>query len=67
MWNCQGVGSPLTVPQLRAAKNLLSPNMVFLSETKNRFRYMKKVQNILRYDESVIVEAMDRKEGMALF
>nr|XP_027122295.1 uncharacterized protein LOC113739247 [Coffea arabica] len=41
--------------------------MVFLSETKNRFRYMKKVQDMLRYDESVIVEAMDRKEGMALF
>ena len=57
----------MTVPQLREANNLLSPNMIFLSETKNRFHYMKKVQKILRFEESVIVEAMDRKEGMALF
>ncbi|XP_071928124.1 uncharacterized protein [Coffea arabica] len=67
VWNYQGVGSPLTVPQLREANNLLSPNMIFLSETINRFNYMKKVQKILRFEESVIVEAMDRKEGMSLF
>ena len=28
---------------------------------------MKKVQRILGFEESVIMEAMDRKEGMALF
>ena len=67
VWNCQGAGSPLTVPQLREANNLLSPNIIFLSETKNRLNYMRRVQKILRFKESVIVEAMDRKEGMALF
>ncbi|XP_071905690.1 uncharacterized protein [Coffea arabica] len=67
VWNCQGAGSPLTVPQLREANNFLSLNIIFMSETKNRFSYMKKVQKILRFKKSVIVEAMDRKEGMALF
>ncbi|XP_071940156.1 uncharacterized protein [Coffea arabica] len=67
VWNCQGAGSPLTVSQLREANNLLSPNIIFLSETKNRYNYMKMVQKILRFEESVIVEAMDRKESMALF
>nr|XP_027062801.1 uncharacterized protein LOC113689183 [Coffea arabica] len=63
----EGAGSPLTVPQLREANNFLSPNIIFLSETKNKFSYMKKVQKILRFKKSVIVEAMDWKEGMALF
>ena len=66
MWNCQGVGSPLTVPQLREANNLFSPNIVFLSETKNRIKYMEKVKSILRFDEMTVVEAMNRAGGMTL-
>ena len=66
VWNCQGVGSPLTIPQLREVNNLFSPSMVFLSETKNRTKYMEKVKNILRFDEMVVVEAMNKAGGMAL-
>ncbi|XP_027096192.1 uncharacterized protein [Coffea arabica] len=66
VWNCQSVGSPLTIPQLREVNNLFSPSMVFLSETKNRTKYMEKVKNILRFDEMVVVEAMNKAGGMAL-
>ena len=66
VWNCQCVGSPLTIPQLREVNNLFSPSMVFLSETKNRTKYMEKVKNILRVDDLVVVEAMNKAGGMAL-
>ncbi|XP_071905749.1 uncharacterized protein [Coffea arabica] len=67
VWNCQGVGSPLTIPHLREVINLSSPNILFLCETKNRSKYMEKVKNILKFDEAVIVESMNRAGGMALF
>ena len=67
VWNCQGAGSPLTVPQLREVNNLFSPSLVFLSETKNRTRYLEKVKNILKFEEMVVVEAMHKAGGMAFF
>ncbi|XP_071901112.1 uncharacterized protein [Coffea arabica] len=66
VWNCQGVGSPLTIPQLREVNNLSSPDIVFLCETKNRSKYLEKVKNILRFDEVVIVDAMNKAGGMAI-
>ena len=66
VWNYQGVGNPLTIPQLREVNNLFSPSLVFLSEIKNRTKYMEKVINILRFDEMVVVEAMNKAGGMAL-
>ncbi|XP_071926170.1 uncharacterized protein [Coffea arabica] len=66
VWNCQGAGSPLTIPQLREACNLLSPNLVFLCETKNRKIFMEKLQKQLRFEESVMVESMNKAGGMAV-
>ena len=67
VWNCQGAGSPLTIPQLREACNLLSPSVVFLCETKNRDKYMETVRKRLNFNHSVIVESMNRSGGMAFF
>ena len=66
VWNCQGVGSPLTIPQLREVNNLSSPNMIFLCETKNKKKYLEKVKNMLRFDECAVAEAMNKAGGMAL-
>lgn len=66
VWNCQGVGSPLTIPQLREACNLLSPNVVFLCETKNRLQFMLTVKRKLRFDECVVVESMNKAGGMTV-
>lgn len=67
MWNCQGVGSPLTVPQLREVNNLSSPSLIFLSETKNRKPVIDRIARRLRFENSVVVEAMNRAGGMAMF
>ena len=66
VWNCQGVGSPLTIPQLKEANNLLSPNILFLSETKNKAKFMESVRQKLGFEESKVVEAMNRAGGMTL-
>ncbi|XP_071926179.1 uncharacterized protein [Coffea arabica] len=66
VWNCQGVGSPLTIPQLRKACNLLSPQMVFLCETKNRKQFMEKIRRQLRFDKGVVVASMNKAVGMTV-
>ncbi|XP_071903082.1 uncharacterized protein [Coffea arabica] len=66
VWNCQGAGSPLTVPHLKEENRLLSPSIIFLCETKNRKTYMEKVKRILNFENSFVIEAMNRSGGMAL-
>nr|XP_027086592.1 uncharacterized protein LOC113708329 [Coffea arabica] len=66
VWNCQGAGSPLTIPQLKEANNLLSPNLIFLCETKNKAQYMEQVKRRLHFEGCYVVEAMKRSGGMAL-
>ncbi|XP_027150198.1 uncharacterized protein LOC113750422 [Coffea eugenioides] len=66
VWNCQGVGSPLTVPHLREVNNLLSPNLIFLSKTKNKRLVVDRIARGLRFDNSVVVEAMHKSGGMAV-
>ena len=56
----------MTIPQLREVNNLSSLDMIFLSETKNRSNYMEKEKNILRFDEAVVMEAMNKAGRMAL-
>ncbi|XP_071926048.1 uncharacterized protein [Coffea arabica] len=66
VWNCQGVGSPLTVPHLREMYNLLSPSLIFLSETKNRKYVLDKIARGLRFDNSAVVDAMHKAGSMAI-
>lgn len=44
VWNCQAVGSPLMVLQLKEEVNLLFPNLIILLETKNKKVYLEKVK-----------------------
>ena len=67
VWNCQGAGSPLTIPHLKETNQLFSPSIVFLSETKNRQFFMKKMQRIRNCENDYVVEAVNRAGGMALF
>ena len=59
-------GDPLTALQLREVNNLSSPNIFFLSETKNRKTAIDRITRRLRLDNNVTVEAMNRTGGMAL-
>ena len=65
-WKCQETRSPLTIPQLRKACNLLSPTIVFLCETKNKKLFKEKLQKKLWFDDGVVVEAMHKSGGMTI-
>ncbi|XP_071905855.1 uncharacterized protein [Coffea arabica] len=67
VWNCRGVGGPLTIPQLKEVTNFHSPKVVFLCETKNQEGFMGKVQRKIKYDNSYFVNSIGRAGGLALF
>ena len=66
VWNCRGTGDPLTIPQLKEVLHLLSPNIMFLCETKNQERYMKQVQKRVNFKNSFVVNPKGRVGGLAL-
>ncbi|XP_028097038.1 uncharacterized protein LOC114296911 [Camellia sinensis] len=66
-WNCQGVGSPLIIHQLKELSKLYSPGFFFLSETKNSEKKLRNIQQNLHMDQSCIVDPMGTAGGLALF
>ena len=66
VWNCRGVGSPLTVPQIEESVKLHSLELIFLSETKNKKEIMNRVRLKLRYDRMVVVDPIGIAGGMAV-
>ena len=67
MWNCRGVGGPLTIFQLNEIINFHSPNVVFLCETKNQQNYMRQVQKKIRFENGYFVNSIGRAGGLVLF
>jgi len=66
-WNCQGLGSPLTVQALKALVVKEKPDLVFLMETKNREEVVTKIQRSLKYHNSYIINPTCMSGGLALF
>ena len=66
MWNCQGVGSPLTVPQLEEVVKLHSLQLIFLSETKNKKSYLNTVKMKLKFDKLFVIDPIEKSEGLAI-
>lgn len=48
-WNCQGIGSALTVQNLKGLRWKYDPDFVFLAKTKNRRDKLEKLRCRLRY------------------
>lgn len=66
-WNFRGLGSSSTINALCSLVRKYSPEIVFLSERKSNKREIRRVQDRLRFDKSVCVEACGRARGLALF
>ena len=66
MWNCRGVGSPLTVPQLREVVRLHSPSLVFLSETKKKKSFLNSVKQWIKFDNVFVVDPVGLAGGLAV-
>ena len=67
VWNCRGVGSPLTVSQLKEFIKLHSPSLVFLSETKKKKNYLNNVKQWIKFDNLFVVDPVGLIGGLAVF
>lgn len=65
-WNCRGVGSPLTIPQLKEVTRLHCPNLLLLGETKNKEKFVNTVRKELKFDELFCVNPIGRAGGIAV-
>lgn len=66
-WNCQGLGSPLTIQSLRVLVTQEKPSLVFLMETKNKEQKVLKLRRKLKFQNSYLVNPIGIGGGMALF
>lgn len=66
VWNCRGAGSPLTIPFLKEVIHLHSPNIVFLSETKNQKQFMNKVKNFIGFDDLFCLDPIGKSGEMSV-
>ncbi|KAL3534569.1 hypothetical protein ACH5RR_003030 [Cinchona calisaya] len=67
VWNCQGMESPLTVPQLKENVLLLFPDLIFLYETKNTKQTLDTARKKINFDNVFVVDACRKASDMAVF
>ncbi|GKB67089.1 reverse transcriptase [Tanacetum coccineum] len=66
-WNCQGVGRPLTISNLRELCKSHLPYVVFLMETKNKRCHLKFIRRSLCFEGYFYVDPIGRSGGLALW
>ena len=65
-WNCQGLGNPQTVRDLRRMVKVKRPTLVFMMETKLRQRKMEKIRCSLGFHNLFVVDSIGKSGGLAL-
>jgi exonuclease III len=66
-WNCRGVGSPSTIPDLKYLVRHFNPDLLFLSETLAHRNKIEELHFLLGYDTCFHVDRTRRAGGLALF
>ncbi|XP_050217883.1 uncharacterized protein LOC130015136 [Mercurialis annua] len=66
-WNCQGLGNPLTIQQLKTMCKTANPDMVILVETKNKLDKTLTLTKPLKFQKHFVIEPQGNSGGMALF
>jgi len=65
-WNCQGLGNPLTVQEIRALTAQERPTMVFLMETKNKETVVEKTKRRLKFQHVFTEQPIGIAGGLVL-
>lgn len=65
-WNCQGLGSTLTVHHLKDIRRTHNTDIMLLVETKNVDKYVNSVIKDLGYTHSFVVSARGSSGGLAM-
>lgn len=66
-WNCQGLGTPLTIQALRVLVTQERPSLVFLMETKNQEQMVHRVRRRLKFQNCFLVDPDGVVGGLAIF
>ena len=66
-WNCRGLGSPSTIPDLKYLVRHFNPDLLFLSETLAHRNKIEELRFLLGYDCCFPVDRTGRSGGLALF
>ncbi|XP_019094666.1 PREDICTED: uncharacterized protein LOC104757523 isoform X2 [Camelina sativa] len=67
-WNCQGLKrNPLTISYLKDIRKLHKPDILFLIETKNGYKYVDNIRQDLGFPYSFILPSDGLSGGMAIF
>ncbi|KAJ4825970.1 hypothetical protein Tsubulata_007732 [Turnera subulata] len=67
VWNCQGIGRPLTVRALNWLVTKHRPSLIFVMECKQTRQRLEKIRRQLRYDQAEYVERVGLSGGLALW
>ncbi|KAK4253942.1 hypothetical protein QN277_009385 [Acacia crassicarpa] len=66
-WNCQGLGAALTVRNLKEVCFRKKPQLVFLMESKQKARVMRKIRRRCGFDQEWLVDPIGYSGGLALW
>ena len=66
-WNCQGLGVALTARNLKQECFRKKPHMVFLMETKQKPRYMRKLRRRCGFNEEWLVDPVGLSGGLTIW
>ncbi|XP_072076750.1 uncharacterized protein [Arachis hypogaea] len=66
VWNCRGLGRPLTIHTLKGICKSHSPEIVFISETKNQSRQVEAKLRVCGYENWHIVNSAGVAGGLVL-
>lgn len=67
-WNCWGLGDPSTISQLKESVRLYLPNITFISETKQKNRFVNTVCRMLKCkDRWEVDDPIGKRGGLLIF
>ncbi|XP_039169978.1 uncharacterized protein LOC120294110 [Eucalyptus grandis] len=66
-WNCQGLGTPLTIQALRVLATQERPSIMFIMETKNQELKVQRIRRRLKFHNGFVVNPEGIGGGLALF
>ena len=66
-WNCQGLGNVLTIRRVKEIHRSISPDVMFLMETKNSDEFIKSKFQCLHYEHQFSIPPNGLSGGLYLF
>ncbi|KAK4270612.1 hypothetical protein QN277_019396 [Acacia crassicarpa] len=66
-WNCQGLGAALTVQNLKEVCFRKKPQLVFVMESKQKARVVRKIRRRCGFTQEWIVDPIGYSGGLALW